>query len=199
MVYDKIFTVNVEGKTYYAVCFYEGTNRKEAEAVRSGLIASGGSGYIVNNGKFVVYGAVYERATDAENVAKKQQNGAAVKTVRWDSFSFKCKDSDQAKDLGESLAYFNDSIDVLVKLSLQLDLYEENEALVYLQIEEICGRFYKFSKLVEDEMTSQFLESCYNLLENDFLGTSDTSVKSRLKLIIHELIDFRINTDFLSQ
>ena len=178
------------------MCFYEGTNRKDAEVVREGLIASGGSGYIVNEGKFLVYGAVYERETDAENVAKKQQNGAVVKTVSWDAFSVKCKDLDQAKIWGESLTYFNDSIDVLVKLSLRLDSYEENEALVYLQIEEISSKFYKFSKLIEEERCAQFLESCYNLLENDFLNSNETAVKSRLKLVIHELIDFRINTDF---
>ena len=190
-VFDRIFTVKTEQKTYFAVCFYEGTDRKEAESVKASLLLSGGSGYIVNDGKFLVFGAVYSDVLQAESVAKKQQGEAFVKEVGWTGVSVKCSSYEDAKSIAEGLNGFDESLDFLIKLSLSLDLYEENDASVYLQIENISDKFYQFSKNIKNQKLADFFETCYNVVKNDFLENDEGKVSSRLKYVIHELIEFR--------
>jgi hypothetical protein len=189
-VYGTAYKVTVKPKTYYGVYFYCGTDRTSAESVSQALVAEGGSGYVVNDGVFTVFCSLYKERGEAESVVKKQQSAAAVVEVGWQEFSIKCEDKEEAKIIREAFAFFEKSINEFVNLSLKLDKYEENDAVVYMFVENTHSKFLEFSQNISSVSISEFFKICGEVIQSSFLDGSGKSVSSRLKLVTHSLVDF---------
>jgi|GEM_PF-3401093 len=189
-VYGSVYKVTIKPKTYYGVYFYCGTDRSSAESVSNALIKEGGSGFISNDGAFTVFGSLYKENSDAESVVKKQQSAAAVVEVGWKEFTIKSDDKDEVKIVRDAFALFNNTIDEFVNLSLKLDKYEENDAVVCLRVESVYGKFLEFSQNIANQSISDFFKTCGSVIESDFFGTTQKSVSSRLKFVTHSLVEF---------
>lgn len=154
-VFKTFFTVKAEGRTYYAVCFYDGQSKSQAESVRDSLVASGGSGYIVSGGAYRVYGGVYLSGADAENVAAKE-NGAVVSEIGWNSRDISFSSYNETKIVGEALAYFTSVSDSLVKMSLDIGRGEESALAAGACAAAAEKRFSEYSVKISDENISLF-------------------------------------------
>ena len=71
----------IASKKWYFVKFYEAQEYAQAEIDSEKIREAGGSGYLLNDGKYNVMGAVYDSETDAQSVVEKQSEIAKIYTL----------------------------------------------------------------------------------------------------------------------
>lgn len=197
-VFEKAYTVVVPAKKYYAVCFYSGQLKSEAESVSAGLMLGGGSGYIVNDGTYKVYGGIYKDNASAESVAKKQTEKADVECIGWNEIKISALSESESKRCGEALIYFSGVIDNLVLMSVNLDMFVENDASVELYVKKVSDNFKNYSDSIENDDVKNFFGKCIFSIKNNMLENSEGSFNSHLKYVVQDLIMLRINLDTVS-
>ncbi len=71
-------SVKIKGKKWYFVSFLSSDDYATAEMESEKVIEAGGSGYIINDGKYQVTASVYDNEKDASAVMQKQSDDASV-------------------------------------------------------------------------------------------------------------------------
>ena len=155
VVFKKFFNVDIPAKTYYAVCFYSGQSKTQAESVCADLVASGGSGYTISGGEYKVYGGVYADKGEAESVAAKQE-GAFVENIGWEKMRITFSSPSEAKQAGEAMDYFSEVCDALVRSSLNVDNQEESAAAVYAYVLSAATRLESYADVLRSKELSDF-------------------------------------------
>lgn len=189
IAFKTIFTVTAEGREYYAVCFYSGQSSAKAEEVRAGLIASGGSGYIISDGEFRVYGGVYADKSQADSVASKEE-GAFVESIGWDKKEAVFYSSAQAKLAGEALSFFAEACDALVVGGLAVAKHEESALAVSAEAMSAADKFQEYSQTISDDELSEFFSRAAYSARN-LPGAEEENFVSSLRYIAQDLIMLR--------
>ncbi len=193
--FEKSYAVVVPAKTYYAVRFYSGQVKSEAESISADLISSGGSGYIANDGIYNVYGGVYKDKDAAESVAKKQTLEVKVVCVGWPEYKIGATSSGGCKRCGDALMYFSEVVDDLVNMSVNLDTFVESETTIKAYVTKTIEKFRKYRDSLENEQIRNFFDRCAFSAQTNIIEKSEDSFNSRLKYVVHDLIMLRVNLD----
>lgn len=192
-VFGTFFCVNTPGRKYYAVCFYKGQSKSMAESVRDGLVASGGSGYVVSGGIYRVYGGIYDNKADADGVAAKESD-ATVDEIGWGSEKI-CRESYKETSLiGEALEYFADYTDRLIDMTLSLAKGEESALAAESLVSAGAKRFGEYSAIITDAAVSSFFSrAAYSL--GTLVNSGEAHFSSSLRYVAQDVVMLRSALD----
>lgn len=110
-----------------------------AQTLQSQISDAGGSGYIINNGEFLITAFVYTNKSDADSVLQRVKSSyAAAEIVMYQIPATKIKrfgDRDSEKQLKELLNYPLEFVDTIIKYVYSLDSFESSESEVMLKLQ----------------------------------------------------------------
>lgn len=194
--YGTAYSANIPGKTYYAVCFYDGQIKSIAEDISSELMAGGGSGYLISDGTYRVFGSIYSDISSAESVAQKQELDCDVVEVGWQAIKIKSEEYGTAQEIARSLDYFERLVDDLVLMALKFD----SEAISRSTMETYLGaakeKFSEYRANALDKRVAAFFEKCVNSIENNLVSDEQKPFSSSFKYIIHDFVQLRSTLTF---
>ena len=183
--------INIKESSIYAVSLGEYEEKGEAEKVAIGSTIQGSSGYVWEDGKYVIIGNIYPKEEDAKLVVENLKNSnydVKIKKITFPKMEIKFDyNSKQVNTIKKSLSLIDEIYLSLYNYSIKFDKKEMNNFAISSEISDVRGEVKIMISCLQDILKEydekvRNIQNCLILidevLDETILKTIDNSTTS---------------------